>query len=97
MPVGTLPRWCLRCRPARRAGGGRRRSHGGREALAAIAFVDKAGCTWNELSRPHSAGTADSPNEMACNSSQFGLRFRMPRWCGLRVPQFGGLHVAVDH
>ncbi|MFF4136401.1 RNA-guided endonuclease TnpB family protein [Streptomyces mirabilis] len=83
--------------PARPQGGRRPLSVSRWEALAALAIVDKADCARNELSRPHSSATADSSNEMACNSRQFGLRFRMLRWCGLRVPQFGGLYVAVDH
>lgn len=34
---------------------------------------------------------------MQHDSNQFGLRFRQRSWCGLRFPQFGGPHVAVDH
>ncbi|MFI1259195.1 transposase [Streptomyces netropsis] len=35
--------------PSRPQGGGRRR-HGDREVLAAIVFVAKSGCTWQQLS-----------------------------------------------
>ncbi|WP_372478663.1 IS5 family transposase [Streptomyces echinatus] len=35
--------------PERPQGGGRRRSHGDREVLAAIVFVATSGCTWNQL------------------------------------------------
>jgi hypothetical protein len=49
---GVLPGWCPRHRPARRADGGRRQSHGGREVLAAMVFVVTSGWTGNQLSRP---------------------------------------------
>jgi transposase len=35
--------------PERPQGGGRRRSHGDREVLAAIMFVAASPCTWNQL------------------------------------------------